>query len=202
VVPADRFHAPGVASRFPDFTGFDAVVVMGAAWSTYDHELIGSWVVPEMEQLRRADTAAVPVFGICFGGQLLAAVHGGGVATSPAPEIGWTDVASDDAAVVPAGPWFQWHFDRWTLPPGAVEVARNAAASQAFLLRRNLAVQFHPEMTPGMLTGWLDNGGAAKAAQLGIDIDALTRSTRTEADAAARRARSLVDGFVKQVTRR
>jgi hypothetical protein len=88
------------------------------------------------------------------------------------------------------------------MPPGAVEVARNAAASQAFLLRRNLAVQFHPEMTPGMLTGWLDNGGAAKAAQLGIDIDALTTSTRAEADAAARRARSLVDGFVKQVTRR
>src|SRR5690348_13968551 len=72
VVDLASFATPGVFTEFPDFTAFDAVVTMGAPWSTYDHELIGSWVLPEMEQLRRADEAGVPVLGICFGGQLLA----------------------------------------------------------------------------------------------------------------------------------
>ena len=79
VVDRLSFANPGVDTAFPDFDQFDAVVVMGAAWSTYDHELIGSWVLPEMEQLARADAAGVPVLGICFGGQLLAAVLGGDV---------------------------------------------------------------------------------------------------------------------------
>jgi len=52
VVPAESFHAPGVTTAFPDFTGFGAVVVLGSPWSAYDHALIGSWVLPEIEQLR------------------------------------------------------------------------------------------------------------------------------------------------------
>ncbi|MBU2667331.1 gamma-glutamyl-gamma-aminobutyrate hydrolase family protein [Actinoplanes bogorensis] len=168
---------------------------MGAPWSTYDHALIGSWVRPEMEQLRRADAAGVPVLGICFGGQLLAAAHGGSVARSPRPEIGWTDLRTDDEAVVPAGPWFEWHYDRWTLPPGAVEVARNDAASQAFVLRRNLALQFHPELTPAMLDGWLAQGAAAT---LNLDVEALVARTRHESERATRQAHALVDGFVRQ----
>jgi GMP synthase-like glutamine amidotransferase len=197
VVPAESFHAPGVTTVFPDFTGFDAVVVMGAPWSTYDHALIGSWALPEMEQLRRADRAGVPVLGICFGGQLLAAAHGGGVAASPAPEIGWTTVHSDDDTLVPGGEWFQWHYDRWTLPPGAAEVARNAAASQAYMLRRNLAVQFHPELTATTLAGWLDHGGAAKAAARGLDPATLTEHTEAKAGEATARAHRLVDAFVR-----
>ncbi len=95
VVPESSFLAPGVETEFPDFTRFDAVVPMGAPWSAYD-EVIGSWVRPEIEQLRRADEAGVPVLGICFGGQLLAATHGGAVIASSTPEIGWADVRSDD----------------------------------------------------------------------------------------------------------
>ena len=126
VVPESSFLAPGVETDFPDFTRFDAVVSMGAPWSAYD-ESIDSWVRPEIEQLRRADEAGVPVFGICFGGQLLAATHGGAVIPSSTPEIGWAEVCSDDDALVPSGPWFQWHYDRWELPHDAHEVARNAA---------------------------------------------------------------------------
>ena len=82
VVPADRFHDPGVETEFPDFTRFDAVVLMGAPWSAYD-ELVASWVLPERDRLRGADEAGVPVLGICFGGQLLAATLGGAVGPSP-----------------------------------------------------------------------------------------------------------------------
>lgn len=52
VVPEASFLAPGVTTEFPDFTDFDAVVPMGAPWSTYDHALIGSWVLPEIGRYR------------------------------------------------------------------------------------------------------------------------------------------------------
>src|SRR3954451_5935701 len=186
VVPEVSFLAPGVTTEFPDFTSFDAVVPMGAPWSAYDG-LIGSWVRPEIEQLRRADAAGVPVLGICFGGQLLAAAHGGSVIASSHPEIGWADIESDDDSLVPSGAWFQWHYDRWELPDTAREVARNHASSQAFVLRRNLAVQFHPELTSSMLVGWLGNGGADQATAAGLDPDMLLAETRaTEAAARAR----------------
>ena len=201
VVPEASFLAPGVQTEFPDFTRFDAVVPMGAPWSAYD-EGIGTWVRPEIEQLRRADEAGVPVLGICFGGQLLAATHGGTVIASSTPEIGWADVHSDDDSLVPAGPWFQWHYDRWELPSDAREVARNDSSSQAFVLRRNLAVQFHPELTSSMLAGWLGNGGAGKATAFGLDPDALLADTRSTEAEARLRAHRLVDGFLDHVANR
>jgi GMP synthase-like glutamine amidotransferase len=198
VVPEERFLSPAVETEFPDFTGFDAVVLMGAPWSAYAEE-VASWVNPEREQIRRADEAGVPMLGICFGGQLLASAFGGTVVSSPVPEIGWSEVASDDEAVVPSGRWFQWHYDRWLLPPGAQEIARNDAASQAFVLRRNLAVQFHPELSGAMLAGWLANGGATKATAAGLDAAELLAVTRVGETEAHARAHRLVDGFLDVV---
>jgi GMP synthase-like glutamine amidotransferase len=198
VVPADRFESPGVHFAFPDPTAYDALVVLGAPWAAYD-DLVSAWVRPELDMLRAADAAGVPVLGICFGGQLLALAHGGDVAVSPAPEIGWHVVHSDDPSLVPEGPWFQWHYDRWTLPPGATEVARNAAASQAFVLRRNLAVQFHPELGLASLKAWLAHGGDDKARARGLDPDVLLAHTEAIQDQAAERARRLVDAFLERV---
>ena len=89
----------------------------------------------------------------------------GGCIASAAPEIGWHLVHSDDSRL--DGAWFQWHYDRWVMPPGAVEVARNAAASQAFVLRRNLALQFHPELDAAGLKDWLEFGGCRQAQAAG-----------------------------------
>ena len=100
---------------------------------------------------------------------------------------------------LPAGPWFEWHFDRWELPPAARELARNDAASQAFVLRRNLAVQFHPEIDADGVQAWIDNGGRAELLERGIDPADLVASVRaTETDAAARAA-VLVDLFLDRV---
>lgn len=103
VVAAEHFESPGVTTEFPDFTSFDAVIPMGAPWSTYDHAAVGSWVLPELEQLRAADAAGVPVLGICFGGQLLATAHGGSVAPTERPEVGWYDVESSAPPSYPRG---------------------------------------------------------------------------------------------------
>jgi GMP synthase-like glutamine amidotransferase len=198
IVPEDRFADPGVETSFPDFTAFDAVVLMGAPWSAYD-DLIASWVVPERECIRRADEVGVPMLGICFGGQMLAASLGGAVVPSSQAEIGWHEVTSDDETVVPAGQWFQWHYDRWELPLGAQEIARNDAASQAFVVGRNLAVQFHPELTGSQLAGWLRNGGATKANAAGIKPELLIEATQVVEADAHERAKRLVDGFLDHV---
>jgi GMP synthase-like glutamine amidotransferase len=202
VVQADRFGAPDVETEFPQPTDFDVIVAMGAPWSAYDHVRIGSWVLPELDLLRRADESGVPVLGVCFGGQLLALAHGGSVAKSPAPELGWTEVVSDDETLVRSGPWFEWHYDRWQLPAPATEIARNPQSSQAFVLGRNLAVQFHPEMTPTILAGWLDAGGVEDLADFNVDADALLQQTLDRDVENRLRAHRLVDGFLDRVATR
>ena len=199
VVSPENFHAPNQPFDFPDPRDFDALVVMGAPWGAWDDETIGNWLLPEMEWLREADDFGIPVFGICFGGQLLARVHGGSVARGPRPEIGWTSIWSQETDLVGPGPWFHWHYDRWQVPPGAREIARNSLASQAFVLRRNLAVQFHPELTPAGLKGWYENGGRPLVEADGQDPDVLYQHTLAESEDAAQRAHTLVDAFLDRV---
>jgi GMP synthase-like glutamine amidotransferase len=199
VVREDRFLSPDVEIEFPDPTDFDVIIPMGAPWSVYDHEAIGTWVPAELTMLRDAHHHEVPVLGICFGGQMLAAAHGGSVARSAAPEIGWVNIDSDDDSLVPSGSWFQWHYDRWQLPQHAHEVARNANSSQAFVLGRNLAVQFHPEMTSEILTSWIATGGAAEVDQFGIELETLVRQTARSDASNRERAHRLVDQFLDRM---
>jgi GMP synthase-like glutamine amidotransferase len=199
VVPAGRFHTPGVTATFPDPSDYDAIVPMGAPWSVYDEAAIGSWIGHELAFLRAAHHGGVPVLGICFGGQALAAALGGCVEAAPEAEIGWYALESNDPELLEPGPWFQWHADRWTPPAGARAVAHTRAAQQAFVLGRSLAVQFHPELTPPMLQGWLGNGGEAYLSDRGLPAGPLLARTRAEGPAAAARAGRLVDRFLDQV---
>ena len=81
-----------------------------------------------------------------------------------------------------------------------VEVARNTSSPQAFVLRRNLALQFHPEITAAVVEGWIgDAGGRRDLAQLGLDAATLVRQTRELAAENRRRAAVLVDGFLAHV---
>ncbi|MCV7170308.1 type 1 glutamine amidotransferase [Mycobacterium manitobense] len=201
VVPADRVDTPAVDVTFPDPTGYDVVVPLGARWPVYDEALRRTWVDAEMQMMRDAAAAGVALLGVCFGGQLLAQTFGGAVARSTAPEIGWYQIETDDTGVVPPGPWFQWHFDRWTLPPGATELARTAQASQAFVLGRTLALQFHPELDAGLLAGWLADDRDGEVVGAGLRHDELLARTAEMRDDAARRIRLLVRGFLDRVAR-
>jgi hypothetical protein len=110
-------------------------------------------------------------------------------------------IHTDRPDLVSAGPWFQFHYDRWQLPGEALEVARNSAASQAFTNGRNLGVQFHPELTPEMLTGWLNNGGRELVIADGQDPDILLAHTEAEKAAAKERTNQLVDTFLSDVAK-
>jgi GMP synthase-like glutamine amidotransferase len=199
VVPADRADHPAGDVEFPDPAGYDVIVPLGATWPVYDEALVDTWVGTEMQLLRDAADAGIGLLGVCFGGQLLAQTFGGSVARSPRPEIGWYDVLSERPEIVPGGQWFQWHFDRWTLPPGATEIARTPNASQAFVLGRTLALQFHPEVNADLLKLWLaaDRDGDVIAA--GLDHDQLLTRTTELAGDTGERIRSLVRGYLTHV---
>ncbi|WP_051324512.1 type 1 glutamine amidotransferase [Candidatus Solirubrobacter pratensis] len=162
----------------PDPQDVELAVALGSSASVADGG--AAWIAEEIEWLRAADSAELPVLGICFGAQALAAALGARVYRLPEPERGWIEVDTLDPERVPAGPWIAWHQDGFELPPLAYELARNAFGVQAFCHRRHLAVQFHPEATPAIVAGWdRDGRGLGGAA----------------ASAAAAAARRLFDGF-------
>jgi GMP synthase-like glutamine amidotransferase len=154
-------------------------------------------VAAERELLTLAVARDVPVLGLCYGGQVLAAVLGARVGPAPVPELGWREIETDDAGAVPAGPWLEWHFDRFTTPPGAAELARTAEASQAFRLGPHLGVQFHPEATVEIVEGWA-RADADRLVALGIDDGAASRlsASRERREAAEAAAFRLFDAFL------
>jgi GMP synthase-like glutamine amidotransferase len=127
---------------------------------------------------------------------------GGSVAPSPKGEIGWTYIWSDRPDLVGNGPWFQFHYDRWSVPAGAVEIARNPVSSQAFTINNALAIQFHPEVTAASLDGWLVWGGDKKVIEDGQDPEIMLAQTKNEEGASRERTYALIDAFIAQIAKR
>jgi GMP synthase-like glutamine amidotransferase len=189
-----RFPADG---PLPPPDGIDHVVLLGATWSVYDPAPERSWIAGELAWLRRADAAGVPVLGICFGAQALAAAFGGSVTPAARKEIGWTLVETFDPAVIPPGPWLEFHGDQCHPPREARVLARNDVGVQAFSLGRHLAVQFHPEVDAPQLSRWLDAGGRAEAREAGQDPDRFLAETAAAGPAARDRAYALVAAAIE-----
>jgi GMP synthase-like glutamine amidotransferase len=196
VVPAERFNDPGVDIVLPDLADYEVVVPLGAPWSVDDLDRIGAWITPELVALKAAHDAGTAILGICFGGQALATALGGGVQRAPEAEIGWTTVETTEPSIVEAGPWFQFHYDRFIVPPGATLIASSAVGPQAFRLGHSLGVQFHPEISGDTLRLWYDNEGQEEVRAQGID-PAVMLAVTYQQDAAGRdRAYRLVDAFL------
>lgn len=199
VVPGHAYHEPNVPFDFPDPGDYDVLVPMGAPWGAWDEARIGAWLVPELDWVRSALARDIPILGICFGGQLLARALGGTVAPAARAEIGWTVIHTDEPELVPEGPWFHFHYDSWTVPDAARELARTPAASQAFRHERSLAVQFHPELDAAMLHGWLVQDGEQLVRADGQDPELMLAQTRAWEAAGRQRAAALVDAFLDRV---
>ncbi len=183
---------------WPDPREHDLVLSLGSAWSVYWPEVAAA-VHREQEVLERAAAAGMPVLGICFGSYTLAAALGGSVMPAPSVEVGWTSVCSADAELVPSGPWFQWHGDSWTPPPGARVLAHNDVCPQAFCCGSALGLQFHPEVTPSMVEQWAAADGETPA-RAGVDVAAVLDQTRAGIGEARARANALVDAFLERAS--
>jgi GMP synthase-like glutamine amidotransferase len=180
----------------PALDAIDHIIVLGATYAVYDDSPARAWIATELAWLRQADETGVPVLGICFGAQMLAAAFGGRVEAADRKEIGWTMIESLDPGI-PAGPWLEFHGDRCLLPPHARLLARNDAGVQAFSLGRHLAVQFHPEVDAAQLKAWLEAGCRAEVERAGQDADLFLAQTLAEEPAAQDRADWLVESAIR-----
>lgn len=135
----------------------DWLVVMGGPMGVYEEDR-HPWLREEKRFIERMIARGVPVLGVCLGAQLIAEVLGGTVAPHRHKEIGWfpvslTEQARSNALFAPLPRTFtplHWHGDTFTLPPGAVHLARSEACEhQAFAYEdRVLGLQFHVEALP------------------------------------------------------
>jgi GMP synthase-like glutamine amidotransferase len=183
--------------RDVDPRGYDLIVSLGSEFAAFDDSQ--PFVPRESKLMERALADDVPILGLCFGGQLLARVLGGENfrATS---EVGWLPVRSSDPDLVPEGPWFQWHFDSFSVPGGAELIAESDAGPQAFVAGRSLGLQFHPEVTVQIMDEWVRVYRHELDAE-GVDPDRLLEETKERAAASRANAWRLMDGFLGRIAR-
>jgi GMP synthase-like glutamine amidotransferase len=152
----------------PDLGKFEMLVVMGGPMNVHE-ELQHPWLAREKEFLRQAVDAGKVIVGVCLGAQLLAVALGGEVTRNAHSEIGWFPVETTKGAaadpvcrVLPSSfTAFHWHGDTFSIPPGAVHIARSqGCANQAFIFgTKVLALQFHLETSARSLDTLVENCG-------------------------------------------
>lgn len=187
-----------IDDREVDPTRHDLVVSLGSEFAAFDDTR--PFVPREAQLMRRAIDADVPVLGLCFGGQMLARVLGGEVYRGTRSEIGWLPVTSHDPELVPEGPWFQWHFDSFTVPPGATLIAESETGPQAFVAGRSLGLQFHPEVTTEIMDDWVREYRHELDGD-GVSPDALLDETKRRATDSRRMAWQLFERYLRDVAR-
>ena len=186
-------HLSDLGEPHPALDGRPFIATLGSRYSPVDRHV--PEVAAELEFVCAAVAAGTPVLGLCYGGQLLATVLGGSVEHAPQPELGWHRVESTVPDLIAEGPWLQWHYDRFSLPPSAQLLASSPRALQAFSHGPHLGVQFHPESTIEIVQGWARSDGARLAAIGVTDGEALPGAGRHHAAAARTAAFELSDGF-------
>ena len=175
---------------------YDLIVSLGSEFAAFDDSI--PFVQREVNLYQRAIEADVPILGLCFGGQMLARVLGSRLYRAEQAEIGWLPVRTHDPDLVSTGPWFQWHFDTFTAPPGAKLIAETDAAPQAFVSGRNLGLQFHPEVTPEIMDEWVRAYPHELEAE-GVDPQGLLKETRERAEQARQTTWRLWNAFRDRV---
>ncbi len=136
---------------------FNWLIVMGGPMGIYDDEDY-PWLIDEKKFVEKSIDAGKTVIGICLGAQIIADVLGARVYPNKHKEIGWFPLQlSSEGKKLPLlrgvpeeFDAFHWHGDTFSLPDGAVHLAKSSACeNQAFLYEKNvLALQFHLEATP------------------------------------------------------
>jgi len=149
--------------------GVAGLVVLGGPMAVYE-AAARPHLGDEIALVAEALAKGLPVLGICLGAQILAAAAGARVFQGPEKEIGWSpirltgegrsDPVSGSLGLEPTV--FHWHGDTFDLPGGAVLLASSDLYEhQAFRLGPSAyGLQFHVEVTPRMIEGFVEGGAA------------------------------------------
>jgi len=187
-------------AALPDADDYAGVIVTGSGAMVTER---ADWSERSAGWLRDAAHAGVPVFGICYGHQLIAHALGGEIGANPRGremgsfEIETTAAAADDPLFAGAGPRFiaqTTHLQGvLRLPEGATLLAQSALEPHhAFRWRdRVWGVQFHPEFSATHMRGYI-RARSGPLYQEGLDPVALVAAVR-----AAPEARAVLQRFVR-----
>lgn len=176
-----------------------AVITGSGAMVTHRHD----WSERTAEWIRQAMAVNMPLFGVCFGHQLIAHALGGVVDDHPnGLEIGCLEVALEaqagsDPLLQPLPPRFLAHLTHFQsvlrLPDSAQALAHSAHDAHQIVRYGPHAVstQFHPEFTPRISGAYLQHRANVVAAQ-GQDKAALCAALTTTPE-----AQSVLKAFVE-----
>ncbi|WP_395490960.1 glutamine amidotransferase [Cedecea davisae] len=160
---------------------FQAAVITGSWSMVTEHE---AWSERTAEWIKQVVAAGTPLFGVCYGHQLMAYALGGRVDYHPqGSEVGQLQVELNAAGqkdpalahLPPAFPVFLSHEQSvLELPPGAVCLgASSHDANQIIRYTPSaISVQFHPEFTPSVMNKIIASR-SERAALKGKDKQAL-----------------------------
>jgi GMP synthase (glutamine-hydrolysing) len=185
----------------PDIRSYSHVVIMGGPMAVYEMDRT-PYLKDEALFIEQAIQAHKYVLGVCLGAQMLAYVLGARVYPGGQKEIGWYDVALTDDGMKDRcmtvlavegqrfAQVFQWHGDTFDLPQGAVRLASSTLyPNQAFRYGDHVyALQFHIEVTPGIVDGWLRN-------EKGIDFPLIDERSQEIYSPYRKRARGFYQRF-------
>ncbi len=141
----------------------ELLVFLGGPMSVND-EGEYPYLAEEKRVIRQAVAENKPVLGICLGAQLIASALGARVYPGEVKELGWyrlllTEAGAQDSvfsALPKEHEVFQWHGETFELPRGAVLLAGSELyPNQAFRVGRSYALQYHLEVTLGMIEDWV-----------------------------------------------
>lgn len=184
----------------PDPREFAACIITGSAHCVTEPV---AWMDEAKSYLRRAREAGIPLFGLCFGHQLMASAFGGQVVVNPRGREMGVFVAKSLGADGP----LRWpredfvvamsHRDTVAaLPPHARTLATTVRDANAAIHYGGLcySTQFHPEFTPDVLRRYIEHYRDHLETQ-GDDVDRLLTTLRD-----APRARMILRDFVELAT--
>ncbi|MGD8718447.1 MAG: type 1 glutamine amidotransferase [Candidatus Zixiibacteriota bacterium] len=139
----------------PDGSKPAGVIISGSERSVFEDP---PWLRQEIVFIRDAIQRRVPLFGVCFGHQLIfRALYGKDVLTRrPEPEVGWPPVELvPDPIFEGAGRTirpYNFHFDEVPELPDGWELLASSDACRIHAARNRefgvVTCQFHPEVTP------------------------------------------------------
>lgn len=146
-------HGDFVPHQASDYSG---IVLLGSNRSV--NEPLG-WIEAELDLVRRALDADVPMLGHCFGGQMLARAMGARVSRTGFANIGWSRLQ-----VTPAGrpllqaqevTAFNWHYETFQIPARARRLLYGPhCLNKGFEIGPPLAFQCHFEVDEGIVRDW------------------------------------------------
>lgn len=185
----------------PDCRSVAGVIITGSASSVTER---APWMLRAEAYIRNVVELQVPLFGICFGHQLMAQALGGEVGKNPrGREIGTVRVScfDDDPLFEGLGETLTvnaTHVDTVVVvPPGARSIARTSIEDNAVIDFGPFArgVQFHPEVDGAVMRGYIEVRRPLIVEE-GLDADALHTGAVDTPD-----GRALLENFIRAFVR-